>query len=241
MLWPRETTVLRRATWLQRWEKWRGALLIAVCGLALQRQAKAIIYRDDETDATSLALAQQPQFNGAGQVGVQDPPGTTQYGPNGSGVAIASDWVLTAKHLFVGAMAGSSPAFYLGGVEYTGTLYTDPNSDLALIQLSTNLPASVNIIQANIPADNISPLNQVIWTVGYGGATNYSNQNGNLSYNTGVRAGTNVIQISTATPSGARTTKIPLPTLPTTKPALPRVTAAAQCISNPATGGTSPA
>jgi hypothetical protein len=189
----------------RRWHCLCRGVLVAVAACSLAHTARAIIYRDDETDATSLALAQQPQFNGAGQVGVAN----TGYGPNGSGVAIAPDWVLTAAHLFEGTSSSVVGAFYLDGVEYTGPVYLDntdtsnPSSDLALINLTgiagssapfTGLPSSINIIQANIPADNLSPVNQVIWTAGYGGAANYSTQNGPLSYNTGVRAGTNVIQ-----------------------------------------------
>src|SRR4051812_38873797 len=92
----------------------------------MPRPAAAIVYRNDVTDATSAALAGQSQFTGVGQV-VNG--AANEYG---TGTLLLSDWVMTAKDV----VTGYSTASFKG---VTGTVYTDPASDLALVHLNSSV------------------------------------------------------------------------------------------------------
>ena len=134
--------------------------------LVVATRATAIVYRDDVSDALSLGLSNQAQFSGAGII---------TNGPNtesGTGALIASDWVLTAKHVVTGS---STATFYVGSSKIAGTVYTDPSSDLALIHLSTAAPATAAVIAPNFTATEAGAF---VWNVGYGGHSNVSNQGG---------------------------------------------------------------
>ncbi|MEA3211957.1 MAG: fibronectin-binding autotransporter adhesin [Chthoniobacter sp.] len=144
-------------------------------------QAGAIVYRDDLTDAEVKALASQPQFSGTGIISGSSGTGT--------GVAIASDWVLTAKHVVTG---GSSATFFYAGGNQAGTVFLDASTDLALIHLSSALPSTLSFITPN---QNRSDDNRLVWPVGYGTWGNVSSQPYN-SLDGARRAGTNVSDLN---------------------------------------------
>jgi fibronectin-binding autotransporter adhesin len=163
-----------------RSKAWR-VIAAAAAAVAAGSRAQAIVYRSDETDATALSLANQPQFSGVGIV--------NGAAGGGTGALIAPDWILTARHVVVG---GTTATFYIGPNAYTGTVYTDGSasaqtgSDLALIHLSTDVPGQYASIAPNA---TISETDRYVWKVGYGESGPVG---GSLVYDWQVRAGTNV-------------------------------------------------
>jgi fibronectin-binding autotransporter adhesin len=153
--------------------------------LWLAPHALAIVYRDDESDATALGLANQAQFSGSGIII------NGSDAEQGTGALIAPDWVLTAKHVVTGY---TTATFDLPGLSaLTGTVYTDPNSDLALVHLSTSAPSTYATIAPNF---TIPEAGAFVWNVGFGGHATVANQ-GNVTYDNARRAGTNVVREDT--------------------------------------------
>jgi autotransporter-associated beta strand protein len=164
--------------------------MLAAVNLALAQSAPAIVYRSDETDSTAKALAVQPQFSGTGIV--------AGYDGDGTGTLISPNWVLTARHVVTDSSVPgniSSPTlsttatFYLPGGSWTGTVYTDTNSDLALIHFSTPIPSTYTPIAPNANAS--LETDHLVWKVGYG---EHGPWGGTLGYDSTNRAGTNVVQ-----------------------------------------------
>jgi hypothetical protein len=97
----------------------------------------AATIRDDQPDASYLALANLPEYAAVGQF-------VNSWGYTGSGTLIAPDWVLTAAQVFTAASAGT---FTINGTAYsTSRLFSHPGwhtggefsgNDFGLAQLST--------------------------------------------------------------------------------------------------------
>ena len=160
-------------------------LLAAISTLVVGQTAHAIVYRDDESDATAKGLANQNQFGGAGLVLDQ----TKSF--SGTGTLILPDWVLTAKHVVTddGGNNQYTTAYYDG---IAGTVYNDPNSDTTLIHLSQSVsgPTIAPGFLGNEPG-------HLVWLVGLGGHGSVSqsaNGGANLTYNYTAYAGTNVVR-----------------------------------------------
>lgn len=157
---------------------------LAVCAawsaqLLLAPYASAIVYRNDESDSTAIALANQAQFSGSGIISGSE---------SGSGALIAPGWVLTAKHVLA---TDSTATFYLPGTgAISGTVYNDPNSDVSLVHLNSNEPTNYAVIAPNF---TIPEAGKFVWNVGYGGHADVANQT-NLTYDSTRRAGTNVVR-----------------------------------------------
>ena len=150
----------------------------------------SIVYRSDETDATALGLASQPQFSGTGIVALTN--------ESGSGNIIAPNWVLTAKHVVtvdgnIPTPAGNAVTFYYaGGNQVSDSIYVDSQSDMALVHFAAALPANLAIIPPNLNGSTkVQPVGAMIWNVGYG---SYGNYGGTVnSSNGGRRGGTNIV------------------------------------------------
>ncbi len=150
----------------------------------------AIVYRDDETDPQVQALSQQQQFSGAGII--------SGASGGGSGVAIAPGWVLTAKHVITGGTTATF--FYQNGNGYSagsvsGTVYTDPNSDLGLVHLDSSLPTNMAFITPNFDRNVVDRL---MWSVGFGTYGRWTKDAPNyFPGNNAPRAGTNITDHNT--------------------------------------------
>ena len=167
----------------------RTLTLAAVAVTAFSLDARAIVYRDDETDAFAKALASQPQFSGTGILTIPQDLGT--------GTIIAPNWVLTAKHVVTAdgsiTPAGNAATFnYAGGSQVSDAIYSDPNSDIALVHFATALPGNLAIIVPNVPGSGLNVANQLIWNVGYGNYSTYSNQTHTTGLDGARRGGTNI-------------------------------------------------
>jgi hypothetical protein len=122
----------RRARWTVAWLS-----LIVTLAVLVPGPAKAATIRDDQPDASYLALANRPEYAAVGLF-------VNDWGYTGCGTLIAPNWVLTAGHMFGAARSGT---FTLNGVAYaTSRLVTHPGwraggafngYDFGLAQLST--------------------------------------------------------------------------------------------------------
>ncbi|MGN6507429.1 MAG: autotransporter-associated beta strand repeat-containing protein [Tepidisphaeraceae bacterium] len=173
--------------WLEneREGSWTRAMSMAlpvvawVTLLQLPAPARAIVYRNDESEATAKGLATQQQFSGAGQVfnGAKNEYGTATL--------ILPDWVLTAKHV----VTGYTTATFKG---ISGTVYTDPNSDMALVHLASNASGA-----NTAPGFMGGEAGNLVWLVGLGGhgtVSQSANGGANLTYDGTLHAGTNVVR-----------------------------------------------
>ena len=192
----------------------RSAMLCAVAAVGgLNAEfADAGVWRDDVTQASFTALANQTAYASVGAVNSYQPIS----GPNdyfGSGVLIAGQWILTAAHLLrynngAGTIYNpTSVTYVLNGTTYNAEeFFTHPDYqdnttggfDLGLIHLSTPI---TGVTPAQLYTGS-SELNATGTIVGYGwggigsdGAANtfdYGAQASQYQYNV-KRAGQNVI------------------------------------------------
>lgn len=102
----------------------------------------------------SLNLAAEARFNGTGIVSVT--------ASAGSGNLISDQWVLTARHVIVGATNGT---FFLDGTSRPiAEFHTRNDSDVALIKLAS----PVTTHPAVPPYQGSSEVGRDVWLVGYG-------------------------------------------------------------------------
>ena len=172
--------------------------LAAALLAALTLDAQAIVYRSDSSLSVAQGIADQPQFSGSGIVALS--------GDSGTGEIIASQWVLTAKHVVTGdgsitPAANAVTFYYAGGHQTSDAIYSDPNSDIALVHFAAALPSTLAVITPNFTgtttvASIINPVGQQIWNIGYGeyGAYPGSSPTGNPGYRLG---GTNIVNSRT--------------------------------------------
>ena len=176
----------------------RTLSLAAVAVVAFTLDAQAIVYRSDSSETAAQQLADQPQFSGTGIVALANDSGT--------GEVIDSHWVLTAKHVVtedgnITPAANAVTFYYAGGNMVSSAIYSDPNSDLALVYFATALPSTLAIITPNLTGTTsvssiINPVGQQIWNVGYGEYGAYPGST--LTGNNGARlAGTNIVNSRT--------------------------------------------
>ena len=156
-------------------------LTYAACAimLAVAPIARAVVYRDDMSDALSRGLSNQAQFRATGKVN----------GTAGTGTLIAPDWVLTAKQITGTTGTGS---FTIGGVTYSGQVYANPANDLSLVHLTSgSVPATAAMPIA--PGFFGGDAGKVVWLAGYG---RYGTilSTGNTPPDGNLRAGTNVVR-----------------------------------------------
>ncbi len=142
----------------------REILITAVVLIVAGNAVQAITWNPTMTDpspntnrnvsAVSFNLAAQTRFNGTGIVSSSVSTGT--------GNLISDQWVLTARHVIVGATNGN---FFLEGTSRAiAEFHTQADSDVALVKLAsavTNYPAVP-------PYQGSNELNQDAWLVGYG-------------------------------------------------------------------------
>ena len=168
--------------------------LLAALLAALTLDAQAIVYRSDSSLSVAEGIADQPQFSGAGIVALANDSGT--------GEVIDSHWVLTAKHVVTadGSITPASNAvnfYYAGGHQTSSAIYSDPNSDLALVYFATALPSTLAVITPNFTGTTtvspiINPVGQQMWNIGYGEYGAYPGSS--LTGNPGSRlGGTNIV------------------------------------------------
>lgn len=115
------------------WPVWLATAVALGNGCPTQ----AATIRDDQPDSAYRNLANTSDYQSVGVF-------ANAWGYTGCGILIASDWVLTAAHLFLGAGSGS---FTINGTTYTSSqLITHPDwrsanvlagSDIGLVHLST--------------------------------------------------------------------------------------------------------
>ena len=102
--------------------------------------AQALTIRDDVGNSGAISLGASPMYASVGKL--------NRFGDITSGVLIAPQFVLTARHLVVGDEAPPSSApdyvfratssfiFTIGGMDYTSAGYTKSGADdLAIIQI----------------------------------------------------------------------------------------------------------
>ncbi len=162
----------------------KRAALSVIAGLAMAVPSRAIIIDNSWNLTASNQLATDfanfPSFAAAGQVGITE--GAASFG--GTGVLIASDWVLTAAHNWNNA-AVTALTFTIGGTPYTAdmaqrfqhplwnaapapltnaTVGISQGWDIALFRLTTPV---VGITPAQLYTGT-SELNAQVYTVGFG-------------------------------------------------------------------------
>lgn len=124
----------------------------------------AATIRDDQPDASYLALANSLEYSSVGLF-------VNDWGYTGSGTLIAPDWVLTAAHVF---SAASSGTFTINGASYTSSqLISHPGwhtggefsgYDFGLVHLSTPV---VGVTPATLYSGS-AEVGEVATFVGYG-------------------------------------------------------------------------
>jgi autotransporter-associated beta strand protein len=143
----------------------REILITAVVLIVATNAVQAITWNPTMTDpapntnrnisAVSFNLATQTRFNGTGIVST---PFST-----GSGNLISEQWVLTARHVVVGATTNGT--FFLEGTNRAiAEFHTQVDSDVALVKLAspvTNYPVVP-------PYQGSSEVGRDVWLVGYG-------------------------------------------------------------------------
>lgn len=154
-------------------------LLLAGVFLAGSLSSPGIVRRHDKPGASYKSLGNQSQFASVGLVEARY-SGTSSYTPLGSATLIASNWILSAAHVFDSEALEDVTGlrFVLGGQNYninisgTSAIHLHPNwdpgsedlhDDVAVIKLSS----SSSVQPASLYAGSV-PLGSTVILVGYG-------------------------------------------------------------------------